>query len=164
MATQARRLRNHPSVIDFLIGSDEAPAPRVERELVAELKKQDWPVAISPSASDRTTALLGKSGFKMTGPYDWVSPRYWYEDHTHGGAFGLNAETSPGPALAEIESLREWLAPDELASLWSKPKARLLHAGTRGYALRQPGRSSTKRSPSVTEKRRASRTTCRKRN
>jgi exo-1,4-beta-D-glucosaminidase len=132
MTTQARRLRNHPSVIDFLIGSDEAPAPDVERELVAELRKQDWPVAISPSASDRTTPLLGKSGFKMTGPYDWVSPFYWYEDHAHGGAFGLNAETSPGPALAEIESLREWLAPDELLSLWSKPKARLLHAGTQG--------------------------------
>jgi exo-1,4-beta-D-glucosaminidase len=132
MATQARRLRNHPSVIDFLIGSDEAPAPDVERELVSELKKQDWPVVISPSASDRTTPLLGRSGLKMTGPYDWVSPLYWYEDHAHGGAFGLNAETSPGPALAEIESLREWLAPDELVSLWQKPKARLLHAGTAG--------------------------------
>ncbi|HEY3668988.1 MAG TPA: hypothetical protein VGL19_23485, partial [Polyangiaceae bacterium] len=130
--SQARRLRNHPSVIDFLIGSDEAPAPAVERELVAELRKQDWSVAISPAASDRTTALLGKSGLKMSGPYDWVSPLYWYEDHEHGGAFGFNAETSPGPAIPELETLKEWLAPDELDSLWSKPRARLLHAGTRG--------------------------------
>ncbi len=66
MATQARRLRNHPSVVDFMIGSDEAPVPEVEREFIAELERADWQAAISPSASDRKTPLLGKSGVKMT--------------------------------------------------------------------------------------------------
>ncbi len=130
MASQAQRLRNHPSVIDFLIGSDEAPAPSVEREFLAELQKADWPVAITPSASDRTTAALGRSGMKMTGPYDWVPPGYWYQDQKYGGGFGFNSETSPGPAIPELETLREWLTPEDLQALWSKPKARLFHAGT----------------------------------
>lgn len=131
-ASQARRLRNHPSVIDFLIGSDEAPAPLVERELLDALAREDWSVPVSPSASDRTTKLEGRSGMKMTGPYDWVPPLYWYQDRKHGGAFGFNSETCPGPAIPELETLRAWLAPDELDALWSKPRARLLHAGTPG--------------------------------
>lgn len=132
MASEARRLVNHPSVIDFLIGSDEAPAPKAERELVEELRKVDWQAAITPAASARTAALLGKSGVKMTGPYDWVAPVYWYEDHKYGGAYGYNTETSPGPAVPELESLRAWLDPKELEALWRKPDAKLFHAGTRG--------------------------------
>jgi exo-1,4-beta-D-glucosaminidase len=128
-ASQARRLRNHPSVIDFMIGSDEAPAPAVERELVSELERADWPVAISAAASERTTPLLGKTGVKMTGPYDWVSPAYWYQDREHGGAFGFNTETGPGPALPELDTLRGWLTQAELAALWQKPSAKQFHAG-----------------------------------
>ena len=128
-ATQARRLRNHPSVIDFMIGSDEAPAPAAEQELVSELERADWPVAISAAASERTTPLLGKTGVKMTGPYDWVSPAYWYQDREHGGAFGFNTETGPGPALPELDTLRGWLTPTELAALWQKPSAKQFHAG-----------------------------------
>ncbi len=130
MAAQAQRLRNHPSVIDFLIGSDEAPAPDVEREFLTELQKADWPVAITASASDRTTPALGRSGLKMTGPYDWIPPSYWYQDQKYGGAFGFNSETGPGPAIPELETLRDWLTPEDLVTLWSKPKARLFHAGT----------------------------------
>ena len=130
MATQARRLRSHPSVIDFLIGSDEAPSPEVEREFVGELQKADWPNPISNSASDRTSPLLGKSGRKMSGPYDWVAPVYWYEDKKYGGAFGFNSETCPGPAVPELETLRAWLSENDLENLWRKPRARQAHAGT----------------------------------
>lgn len=126
---QARRLRNHPSVLSFMIGSDEAPVPEVERELVAELERADWQRPVSAAAADRTTPLLGKTGVKMSGPYDWVSPYYWYEDRAFGGAFGFNTETSPGPALPELETLRAWLPEADLEKLWSMPQAQQFHAG-----------------------------------
>jgi exo-1,4-beta-D-glucosaminidase len=131
METQARRLRNHPSVIAFLIGSDQAPPDNVVQELGAALTRNDWPNAIIASASNTTTSL-GGSGFKMTGPYDWIAPAYWYSDTKAGGAFGFNTETGPGPAIPEIESLRVWLSAGELADLWSKPTAKHFHAGTGG--------------------------------
>ena len=129
---QARRLRNHPSVVDFLIGSDEAPPDDVETELLAALSKNDWPNPIGNSAANRKTTTLGESGVKMTGPYDWVAPSYWYVDKDHGGAFGFNTETGPGPAIPEIESLKAMLSPGELQDLWSKPDAQHYHAGTAG--------------------------------
>ena len=46
----------------------------------------------------------------MTGPYEYVAPSFWYLDTRHGGAFGFNTETSPGPAIPPIESLRRMLA------------------------------------------------------
>src|SRR5262249_52883621 len=43
MDAQAKRLRNHPSVVDFLIGSDEIPSPQAEGELMGTLAANDWP-------------------------------------------------------------------------------------------------------------------------
>jgi exo-1,4-beta-D-glucosaminidase len=50
----------------------------------------------------------------MTGPYDYVPPAYWLTDQKHGGAFGFITETSPGPAIPPLESLREFIPPDHL--------------------------------------------------
>ncbi len=60
----------------------------------------------------------------MTGPYEYVSPRYWTEDkitsgnHCNpggcGGAYGFNTETSPGPAVPPVESLRAMLPKEHL--------------------------------------------------
>jgi exo-1,4-beta-D-glucosaminidase len=125
METQAERLRRHPSVFDFLIGSDEPPTALVQKELKDALARSDWPNPISRSASD--------DGVKMTGPYDWVPPSYWYEDkNKFGGAWGFNTETGPGPAIPELESLERMLAPADLVTLWSSPKAPQFHAGTAG--------------------------------
>jgi exo-1,4-beta-D-glucosaminidase len=129
---QARRLRNHPSVITFLIGSDNAPPDDVEREYLTVMRKNDWPNPVMPSASGDTTASLGTSGVKMNGPYDWIAPSYWYLDKARGGAFGFNTETGPGPAVPELESLRAMLTPAALEALWSNPGARQWHAGTEG--------------------------------
>jgi exo-1,4-beta-D-glucosaminidase len=129
---QARRLRNHPSVITFLIGSDNAPPPDVEQEYLGAMKKNDWPNPVMPSASGDTTPSLGPSGVKMNGPYDWIAPAYWYQDTGRGGAFGFNTETGPGPSVPELESLRVMLTPEALDTLWRNPGARQWHAGTEG--------------------------------
>lgn len=125
MQSQAERLRSHASVFDFLIGSDEPPTAEVQEELREVLSRSDWPNPVSQSASD--------DGVKMTGPYDWVPPSYWYVDRKkYGGAWGFNTETSPGPAIPELESLAGMLTPEDQVALWSQPKAPQFHAGTRG--------------------------------
>ena len=50
----------------------------------------------------------------MTGPYEYVAPSYWLLDKTRGGAHGFNTETSPGPAIPPVESLRRMLPEDHL--------------------------------------------------
>ena len=67
MASEARLLRNHPSVIGFLIGSDNAPPPAIAKMYVDTLHAEDWPMPIIAAASEQGTAETGPSGMKMTG-------------------------------------------------------------------------------------------------
>jgi exo-1,4-beta-D-glucosaminidase len=122
---QVRRLERHPSVITFLYGSDFAPPPKIERMYLQIFKDEDWPNPTVSSAAGRTTTV-GPSGVKMTGPYEYVAPSFWYLDKRHGGAFGFNTETSPGPAIPPIESLRRMLPPDHL---WPIDSVWEYHAG-----------------------------------
>ena len=58
--------------------------------------------------------MSGPTGVKMNGPYDYVTPNYWYEDTERGGAFGFNTETGPGPQPPPLESLKRMLPADKL--------------------------------------------------
>jgi exo-1,4-beta-D-glucosaminidase len=111
---QLRRLRNHPCVFVWLYGSDNTPPPRAEAVYLKVLNDEHWPNPYIASASSRHTAGAGWTGVKMTGPYQYVGPSYWYLDTEHGGAFGFNTETSPGPAIPLFASLREMFPPDDL--------------------------------------------------
>ena len=125
LRTQLLRLRSHASLLMFAYGSDNAPPPRVEEIYLKVIKETGWPNPYVSSATARPTTI-GPSGVKMTGPYDYVSPSYWLEDSQHGGAYGFNTETSPGPAIPVIESIREMLPADKL---WPINDAWELHAG-----------------------------------
>jgi exo-1,4-beta-D-glucosaminidase len=121
MAAEARRLRNHPSVISFLIGSDFAPTPPVEKVYVDALTAAEWPTPVVPAADEEGTApLTGPPGVKMTGPYEWVPPEYWYVKE-HGAAFGFNTETSAGISIPTMDTLRRMLTPAELDTVWEQP-------------------------------------------
>ena len=122
---QLRRLERHPSVIAWLYGSDFAPPPKVENLYLRIMQEEQWPNPAISSAGARTTAV-GPSGVKMTGPYEYVAPSFWYLDKRHGGAFGFNTETSPGPAIPPIESLRRMLPADHL---WPIDSVWEYHAG-----------------------------------
>jgi exo-1,4-beta-D-glucosaminidase len=126
MAAEAARLRGHPSVISFLIGSDFAPDARIEKTYLDALKAADWPDPVVSAASDNSSPQLGRSGLKMTGPYDWVPPGYWYAKR-EGGATGFNSETSAGPSIPTLDTLRRMLTPAELDTLWQDPGARQYH-------------------------------------
>ena len=113
MRDQIGRLERHPSVIAFMYGSDFAPPATVERMYLGIMQELEWPNPSISSAASRITTV-GPSGVKMTGPYEYVPPLFWYVDTSHGGAFGFNTETSPGPAIPPIESLRRMVPPDHL--------------------------------------------------
>ncbi len=111
---QIRRLRTHPSVFNWMNGSDNPPPSDVESMYVGILKQLNWPNPYESSATARPTSVTGETGVKMTGPYDYVPPSYWLLDHERGGAHGFNTETSPGPAVPPVESLRRMLPTDRL--------------------------------------------------
>jgi exo-1,4-beta-D-glucosaminidase len=111
---QIRRLRSHPSVFNWMNGSDNPPPPEVEKKYIEILKELNWPNPFESSATQKPTEVSGQTGVKMTGPYDYVPPNYWLLDKTRGGAHGFNTETGPGPAVPPVESLREMLPEDHL--------------------------------------------------
>ena len=111
---QIYRLRNHPSLVMWLNGSDNPPPPDVEQMYLSVEKQCRWPNPVVSSAKDIVTSVTGEPGVKMPGPYEYVAPSYWLQDSEHGGAKGFNTETSPGPAVPPIESLREMLPKEHL--------------------------------------------------
>ena len=128
---QIRRLERHPSVISWMYGSDFAPPPRIEKLYLGILQELDWPNPSISSAAGHTTTV-GPSGMKMTGPYEYVAPSFWYLDTRHGGAFGFNTETSPGPAIPPLASLQRMLPPDHL---WPIDSVWEYHAGGMSHTL-----------------------------
>ena len=110
---QLRRLARHPSVFDWLYGSDNPPPPKIEQMYLDVIKEVEWPNPYQSSATAKKTPA-GDTGVKMSGPYEYVAPSYWSADTTRGGAHGFNTETSPGPAPPPIESLRLMLPPEHL--------------------------------------------------
>lgn len=125
-ADQIRRLRNHPSLLVWLNGSDNPPPPDVEQMYIDILKKYHWPNPFLSSATAKQTTITGVTGVKMEGPYEWVPASYWLEDKTAGGAHGFATEISPGPAVPPIESLRRMLSADHL---WPIDEYWNFHAG-----------------------------------
>jgi len=118
---QIYRLRSHPSLLVWLNGSDNPPPADVEQTYLKVEKELLWPNPVISSATGKPTAVSGQSGVKMSGPYEYVAPGYWTQDalgsnHPQdcnaggcGGGYGFNSETSPGPAVPPIESIKAML-------------------------------------------------------
>ena len=122
---QVRWLRNHPSIFLWVFGSDKLPLPKLEKMLQDGLNQLDGtrPTLASckwwdyGSTHFNTSEVSGKTGVKMLGPYAYVTPNYWYQDTTAGGAYGFNTETGPGPQVPPIESIRKMIPEKDLFDL-----------------------------------------------
>ena len=135
---QMYRLRSHPSLVMWLNGSDNPPPPDVEEMYVQVEKELLWPNPIVSSATAKPAWITGESGGKMSGPYEYVAPEYWMLDPHNsadvqncnvggcGGAYGFNTETSMGPAVPPIESVRHMVPQDHL---WPVDDYWYFHAG-----------------------------------
>jgi Beta-galactosidase/beta-glucuronidase len=126
LENEIHKLRNHPSVFVWLYGSDNPPPPDVENMYLKILKDLEWPNPSISSAAHKPAQGSGPSGVKMTGPYDYVPPSYWLTDQKLGGAYGFNTETSPGPAIPPLESLKRFIPADHL---WPMDEVWSYHAG-----------------------------------
>ena len=136
---QMYRLRSHPSLVMWLNGSDNPPPPDVEQMYLDIEKELLWPNPVVSSATGKKTSVTGDSGAKMSGPYEYVAPSYWEVDTPEGqpgrhlcnpggcgGAYGFNTETSMGPAVPPIESIRAMVGKDHL---WPIDDVWNYHAG-----------------------------------
>lgn len=127
LASQIQRLRSHPSMLVWLNGSDNPPPADVETDYISILQEYHWPNPFLSSASATPTTVTGPSGVKMSGPYDFVPPSYWFVDPGHwGGAYGFNTETSPGPAPPLLSSLQKFIPK---MNLWPHDDVWDFHAG-----------------------------------
>jgi len=126
LVDQITRLRNHASVFVWFYGSDGPPPADIENMYLGILKDLAWPNPSVSSAADTPTTLTGKSGVKMTGPYEYVPPMYWLADTEAGGAYGYNTETSPGPAIPTKQSLAKFIPKEHL---WPIDEYWNFHAG-----------------------------------
>ncbi|HEY6488727.1 MAG TPA: sugar-binding domain-containing protein [Terracidiphilus sp.] len=110
LRAQMLRLRHHASLLVWLNGSDNPPPANVEQAYLKVEAETHWPNPTLSSATATPTTVTGESGVKMTGPYDYVAPSYWYVDQHNGGAYGYNTETSPGPAIPSLASREKFLS------------------------------------------------------
>jgi exo-1,4-beta-D-glucosaminidase len=130
LESQIYRLRNHPSLLLWFYGSDYPPIRKVEKAYLEILSRlaPSW-VTVS-SAAKKEAALTGLSGIKMTGPYGYVPPSYWYDTEVEGRAEGFNAETGPDVCIPTIETIRQMFKPENCfvgSHAWD------LHAGLNDF-------------------------------
>ena len=126
LRAQMLRLRQHASLLVWLNGSDNPPPANVEKAYLQVESETHWPNPVLSSATGTPTTVTGESGVKMTGPYDYVAPSYWYVGTKFGGATGFNTETSPGPAIPSLASRQRFLAD---ADVWPPTPNWNLHYG-----------------------------------
>jgi exo-1,4-beta-D-glucosaminidase len=126
LRTQLRHARRHPSLVAWWYGSDFPPPEPVEKLYLDVLREERWPNPHQSSAADKPTALTGRSGLKMLGPYEYVPPNYWLEDTLRGGAWGFATEICPGAAIPPIESIKKMIPKEHL---WPVNEVWNYHAG-----------------------------------
>ena len=139
---QIYRLRGHPSLVAWMNGSDNPPPPDVEQTYLEVEKELRWPNPVVSSATAKLAGFSGESGVKMTGPYEYVAPSYWQTDKAiqpipssatraaAAAAYGFNTETSMGPAVPPIESIRAMVGKEHL---WPIDDGWNFHAGGKEF-------------------------------
>jgi len=119
-------LRNHPSIFVWVMGSDKLPRPELEKKYNSLFSEIDNSRPLLMSCKSLNSEISGKTGVKMVGPYEYVSPNYWYIDKEFGGAYGFNTETGPGPQVPTLEVIKSMIPESDL---WPLNKTWDFHCG-----------------------------------
>lgn len=69
VADQMARLRAHPSVLSFMLSSDQLPPADVEQRYLDAAAEEMWPNPTVSAASAGVSNVTGPTGVKMSGPY-----------------------------------------------------------------------------------------------
>jgi exo-1,4-beta-D-glucosaminidase len=109
---QIVHLRNHPSIIDWLYGSDTYPPAHIENRYIKVIEKFDGTRPYQSSATQKASEIAGYTGLYM-GPYPKVysyePPSFWY------GKLEFNTEAGPaGEQISPIESMRKMMSKKDL--------------------------------------------------
>jgi len=109
---QIVHLRNHPSVFDWLYGSDTYPPAAIEKRYIKVIEEFDGTRPFQSSATQAASEIAGYTGLYM-GPYPKVysyePPSFWY------GKLEFNTEAGPaGEQIPPIESLRKMMPENDL--------------------------------------------------
>lgn len=127
MRSQVYRHRYHPCILAWMYGSDRLPPPDVEQSYLDILSELSWPNPSMASATHLyTSTLTGIPGGKMTGPYKWEPPVYWFQDSLKGGYYGFNTEAGPGASVPPFESIKEFIP---TSNLWPIDNVWNFHCG-----------------------------------
>jgi len=125
-----RRFRNHASFVVWFNGSDLLAPPHVEKMYLEILDKEIHGLVPVASAGKYVSEISGNTGVKMSGPYSYVPPVYWYLKGMPGYASGFNTETGPDVSIPPFESLARMFPKNQMevgSSSWN------LHAGMRQF-------------------------------
>lgn len=114
MRDQVVWIRNHPSIFVWVLGSDMLPRPELEKMYYSTLEEVDPSRPRLSACGWSESEVTGPTAVKMNGPYDYVTPNYWFVDQERGGAFGFNTETGPGPQPPPLESIKKMIPEDHL--------------------------------------------------
>jgi exo-1,4-beta-D-glucosaminidase len=106
------RLRNHPSIFDWLYGSDGPPPGLYEQPYIDVLDAYDGTRPYQSSATQDSSDIAGYTGLWM-GPYPkvyaYAPPTYWYSK------LEFNTEAAPaGEQIPPVESLRKMMPEEDL--------------------------------------------------
>jgi exo-1,4-beta-D-glucosaminidase len=109
---QIVRLRNHPSVFDWLLGSDNHPTADVEKMYIQVLNDFDGTRPYQSSATQDSSTVSGHTGLWM-GPfprvYSYRPPVFWY------GKLEFNTEAGPsGEQIPPLETMRKMMPEKDL--------------------------------------------------
>ncbi len=122
-------LRNHPSVFAWTGGSDRLHPADLEKRYLDIIDQENPGALYLGAAKMHKSPVTGRTGVKMYGPYDYVPPVYWYTDSTHGGAFGFNTETGPGPQPPVLESVLKMMSKEQAWPVTSSNEMWNFHSG-----------------------------------
>jgi exo-1,4-beta-D-glucosaminidase len=105
-------LRNHPSVFNWLYGSDNFPPAEIEKRYLKVLNECDTTRPYESSATQEPSEIAGITGVHM-GPYPKVyayeTPSSWYTK------LEFNTEAGPtGEQLPPIETMRRMMPENDL--------------------------------------------------